>query len=359
VTAAQPQPPHPDLATGDALLDTYAAALAGGDAPLLGHLVLYSVFDGAVTRDDLVRWFAELGLDPDLLPPPLRPVDAYERITGPDGVRYSYPLDDPTATGRDGRRKRRKPSELGRSAVLMVRPVRRDSDRIVRHIVREVRDEQRTKLRYDTRLGAVTFHRDHATAADGAGTLQVEPDHQAIAKLPEAEQATVHEMIESLKTSYQRRCTYLTGDKLRALVRRYVEDLNAIKVRPTGGVYFVHRQYSPALAALRELVGRFGTGSHLVRVPLPDQEEMREMIVAAFTTKAKDDLDRLAKDIAVAQSTGRSGDLRRLYDRFAALQKATDEHAALLSTSLDDTAAALQLVKLQLGSLLATADEDA
>ncbi|MBV6700241.1 hypothetical protein KV557_24580 [Kitasatospora aureofaciens] len=356
MTAAQPQPPTPDLATGDAVLDAYAAALAGGDAPVLGYLVLYSIFDGDVTRDDLERWFAELKLDPDLLPPPLRPVDAYERITGPDGVRYSYPLDDPTATGRDGSRKRRKTSELGRSAVLMVRPVRRDGDRIVRHIVREVRDEAKTKLRYDTRLGTVVFNRDHTTTTDGAGTLHVEPDHQAIAKLPQAEQATVNQMIESLKTSYQRRCTYLTGDKLRSLVRRYVEDLNAIRVRPTGGVYYVHRQHSPALAALRELVSRFGKGSHLVRVPLPDQDEMREMIVTAFTTKAKDDLDRLAKDIAAAQRTGRTADVKRLYDRFAALQKTTDEHAALLSTSLDDTASALQLVKLQLGSLLATAD---
>ncbi|MFF7995061.1 DUF6744 family protein [Kitasatospora xanthocidica] len=359
MSAPQPQTPHPDLATGDAVLDTYAAALAGGDVPLLGHLVLYSVFDGAVTRDDLESWFAELGLDPDLLPPPLRPVDAYERITGPEGVRYTYPLDDPIATGRDGSRRRRKTSELGRSAVLMVRPVRRDGDRIVRHIVREVRDEKKTRLHYDTHLGTVTFHRDNNAATDGAGTLHIEPDHQAIAQLPDAEQATVHKMIASLTTSYQRRCTYLTGDKLRALVRRYVEDLSAIRVRPTGGVYFVHRQYSPALAALRELVARFGTGSHLVRVPLPDQEEMREMIINAFTTKAKDDLDRLAKDIAAAQHAGRTTDVKRLYDRFAALQKTTDEHAALLSTSLDDTTSALQLVKLQLGSLLATADDDA
>jgi hypothetical protein len=38
-------------------------------APLLGHLVLYSIFDGRVTRDDLARWFTELGLNPAFLPP--------------------------------------------------------------------------------------------------------------------------------------------------------------------------------------------------------------------------------------------------------------------------------------------------
>jgi hypothetical protein len=32
----------------------------------------------------------------------------------------------------------------------MIRPVRRDSGQIVRHVVREVRDEENTSLSYDT-----------------------------------------------------------------------------------------------------------------------------------------------------------------------------------------------------------------
>jgi hypothetical protein len=36
----------------------------------------------------------------------------------------------------------------------MIRHVRRDKDQIVRHLVREVRDEAPVKLSYDTRLGA-------------------------------------------------------------------------------------------------------------------------------------------------------------------------------------------------------------
>ncbi|HLL64505.1 MAG TPA: hypothetical protein VK453_02030 [Micromonosporaceae bacterium] len=39
---------------------------------LVGHLVLYSVFDRHVTRDDLERWFAELQLDPQFVPAKLR-----------------------------------------------------------------------------------------------------------------------------------------------------------------------------------------------------------------------------------------------------------------------------------------------
>jgi hypothetical protein len=57
-------------------------------------------------------------------------------------------------------------------------------------------------------------------------------------------------------------------------------------VRPTGGVYFVYRTHDATLSALRVLVSRFGEGSHLSRVPIPDQDEMREMVIAAFTTRS-------------------------------------------------------------------------
>ncbi|MFE7133716.1 DUF6744 family protein [Streptomyces sp. NPDC057638] len=355
-----PDTPGPELRTGDATFDAYAEAMGSDGAPLLGHLVLYSVFDGQVTRDDLASWFAELDLDESLLPPPLRHTDAYERVTGPNGVKVSYPLDDPSAVGpasKYGRRRGR--NEYVTTVTLMVRPVRRDGGQIVRHVVREVRDEERSNLEYDTRIAICTFDRDNSEgSAEGAGTLTVEENRSAIARLPEAEQATVRQMLAEVADSFRHRCTYLTSDRLRSVVRQYVENLNAIRVRSTGGVYFVHRQHAEVLGALRELVGRFGQGSHLVRVPLPDQEEMREMIITAFTTKAKDELDDLARDIAAAQRNGKAAEAQKLYQRFTTLQAATNEHSDLLSTSLDDTKAALQLVKIQLGGLLATATEE-
>jgi hypothetical protein len=83
---------------------------------------------------------------------------------------------------------------------------------------------------------------------------------------------------------------------------------------------------------------------------------MREMVIAAFTTKARDDLSKLAADIAAAQREGASeAALAALHKRFHDLQASAAEHAQLLNTSLDDTTAALQLVNVQLASLLAIA----
>jgi hypothetical protein len=340
-----------DAAPGAALAG-YLEAMDGEGAALLGHLVLYSVFDSRVTRDDVGRWFIQLGLDSAFVPPPIRAVDAFEKVTGPAGIRVTYSLDDP----RPSRRRRRQDGR-GREATLMIRHVRRDGSQIVRHVVREVRDEASTKLSYDTRLGECTFRRDGSPSAlHGAGALQVTPDRAAIRQLPAAEQEQVGEMLAGIEGAYQRHRTYLTADRLRTVIRTYVESLHAIRVRPTGGVYFVSGRHAATLAALRDLVSRFGAGSHLSRIPLPDQEEMREMIVTAFTTRSREDLDKLARDIAAArQEDGGLPAIQSLHKRFTALQAAAAEHSGLLAASLDDTTASLQLVSAQLASLLARA----
>src|ERR1700722_12768759 len=85
-------------------LTGYLEAMDVDGAPLLGHMVLYSVFDSQVTPGQLQLWFTELGLDPAFLPGPIRAVDAFEKVTGPSGVRDSYPLDDPGGTARRRRR---------------------------------------------------------------------------------------------------------------------------------------------------------------------------------------------------------------------------------------------------------------
>jgi hypothetical protein len=343
------EPSHHESAR-DGLAD-YLEAMDATDAPLLGHLVLYSVFGSWVTPDEVDRWFAELGLDQAFAPPPIRAVDAFEKVTGPSGIRAIYPL------GSEPARRRRQDGQT-RSATLMIRPVRRDADQIARHLVREVRDEAATRLSYDARLAECVFLRDHAqTSENGAGSLRVIPDTAAIGSLPAAEQEKVRALLAELQDAYQQHCTYLSADRLRTVVRTYVESLNAIRVRPTGGVYFVHRRHADVLTALRELVRRFGAGSHLARVPLPDQDEMREMVIAAFTTRAREDLDKLARDIAAAEQDGTTGQVAilALHKRFTTLQAAAAEHAQLLGASLDDTSAALKLVNVQLASLLTQA----
>lgn len=333
-------------------LEGYAQQIASGGA-ILGYVVLYSVCVGEVTPQQAEQWFAELGLDKSLLPPQLRPIDAFEKVTGPDGVQDSYSLADPTAVRQRGERRRRAAGRDGQIATLMVRPVRTDDQQLVRHVVREVRDQGQKALAYDNHIAEVIFHRDGGSP--GGGRLQVIADNTAINALPTGEQTRIRDMLTELDDAYRWHCTYLGPDRLRAIVRKYIETMGAVKIRSGGGVYFVRHEHTPTLQALTQFVSRVGEGSHFVEIPLPDQAEMRDMVIAAFTTKARDEANKLAVDIATAKRKGDAAAAGELHRRFARLKKSAGEYQNLLSNSLDEASSALDLVQLQLASLLAHA----
>ena len=330
----------------------YVEALEDDGAPLLGHLVLYSVFSGEVAPDLCQAWFSELGLDMALCPGEIRACDVYERITGPSGVRRKYPIGEPQS-----RRQRRQEGAKDREGLLMIRHVSRDDKAIVRKLVREVRDEERVQLEYDAGLAVIAFTRARAdAAAPGAGSVVIQPDRAAIEALPIAEQQQVDEVLGEVRDSFERGRLYLSGDKLRAVVRDYVESFCPIQVRPTGGVYFVGRQHADTLGALRELVRRFGHGSNLTRVPIADHDEMREMVISAFIARANTEVHKLADEIdKTRRSQATATVIKALHDRFTELKASAAEHEALLAGSIGDTQASMQLVQLQLASLLAMA----
>ena len=346
-TDQQHSPAGPEALAG------YLASMEGEGAPPLGHLVLYSIFSGEVTPDAMTQWFAELGLDPAFCPGAISATDVYERVTGPSGVKRTYPIG-----GVQTHRQRREEGAKGRKGLLMIRHVSRGRDRIVRHLVREVRDEEQVRLSYDARLAVITFVRDGGeNAAAGAGALKIEPDRESIAALPGPEQQQVTEVLDEVRQAFDRGRLFLSADKLRSVVRNYIESLRPIRVRPTGGVYFVSRQHAATLRALRELVAQFGGGSNLARVPLPDQDELREMVISAFIARSREELDRLNRDIAEAVRNGQTGQasVQALYKRFTDLQAAAAEHEQLLGGSIDDAQASMQLVQMQLAGLLARA----
>lgn len=329
---------------GEDAFDRYMAQM--DDAPLLGHVVFYSVFDGAVTPETLARWFAELELNPALLPPPLRADGAYEAVTSNVTLSYTVPA--------------RRGADEERTATLFIRKVRRDRAAIVCHLVRELRDSGARKLDYTPAVAEIAFVRDRSDGAEpGAGTLEIIPHLDAV---PQRERERVEEVLGMIREEFSRRCHYLTGDRIRVMLHAYIERLHALKVRPTGGVYFVHRHHHGTLRALRSLLERFGAGSNMYFVPLPDKAELRDMVIKAFRAKAREDLQKLSADLADAQQAAASRGgmipaktLETLYRRYQELQAEAGEHSELLSTDLDETGTALALAGTQIAALLTQA----
>ncbi|MFD0639701.1 DUF6744 family protein [Catenulispora yoronensis] len=340
---------------------------------MLGFVVFYTVCDAPVTRDDLVNWFRELGLSEDYLPNELRPIDAAERATG-STVRLAYLLDgaEPERLP-NGRRKRKSRAALDREATLMVRPVSRTKTQVVRHVVREVRDEAQVALSYDPRMADAVFTKDNSeNSGFGAGSFGIVPNHPAINALPPVEQEKVRQFLDDIQEAYRTNLAFVPGDRLRDVVRAFIEDVMAgTRLRASGGVYFVAREHHAVLEALRELIGRFNERavlrtpeekklSSLRRIPLPDQGEMRDMVEEEFTNRAREELDRLAVELAVLRRAPEPDPelVAALHKRYLGLKATTDKHSTLLSTSLEDTQASLETVKDQFARLMAGSDDD-
>lgn len=348
-------------------VSSYLESVDRAGVPVLGHMVWYSVFDDPITLDELTNWFRELGLDSALLPNPVRPIDVAERVTG-SRMRVTYSLDGERPLRPNGKRARKSRSAQDREATLMARHVTRDVRQVVRHLVREVRDERAVALSYDPKMAECVFERDHSEeAAPGAGTFSIKPNLAAINALPAEERPHVYKCIADMEASYRELLAFVSGDRLRELVRTYVTDvMHGVPLSPSGGVYFIGREYDETLSALYELVQRFKDRgqarlpeakrfSTLRRMPLLDLDESRQMIEEEFTTSTRVELEKLSADIVAMRQVEEPDDeaIAALYGRFKELQAATTKHGELLSTSLDDTQATLETVNGQLASLLA------
>lgn len=236
----------------------------------------------------------------------------------------------------------------------MVRHVSRDSNEIVRHVVREVRDAGAKALSYDSHVATVIFRRDQdPKAAHGAGSLQVVPDADEIGRLGLDEQRQVLRMLDEITEAMRTGRLFLSADRLRKMIRDYVESLNPVRIKSRD--YFVSRQHAQTLARLRDLVKRFGNKSAVTRIPLPDADEQREMVINAFVTQTDEELRKLSAEIRDAITAGVKEDSARVRDlvrRFRELKATAAEHEKLLGNSIEDAHASMEIVNTQLRKLL-------
>lgn len=319
---------------------TYLHSVDGDTAPeLLGHLVIYNIAGvDPVTHDELRDWFEELELNKRHMPGPPRAVDAFEKATG--GAKDSYPL--------GGVRKRNHGSH-GQTITLMMRSIYRDETRIMRHLVRELADHENAELSYEVCLAEARFDRSTDPAApEGAGTMTLTPDSDELNQLRSDEQRSITDLLSWVETDYENRTRYVGADRLRKMVRDYIErELTAVRIHPS--VYFVHQRHTDTLATLRDLTARFS--GELTRIPLPDTAEQRQMVDGAFEAKAAKDLESLARDIATAQADPKGYQVRHLHKRYQTVKDAAEDYQSTLNAQLTTTEATLDLVHAQMASL--------
>lgn len=306
--------------------------LENGDLPdevLLGRLVLFTITDEPTPRANLVQWFAELGLDPSLLPSEIKPVDAFKKATSESKDKYALPN--------------------GQECVVLCRDVETTSEYIKRQITREVREPgQKGKQLSYTRAIECTFYRGRSgPVTDAAGKTTkamirgTERVHIRVDKtgLTEGELSAVQDIAKGIVARYEGYYDNLDGNRLRATVREYLKHLNALEIK--AGAYFVHVSKSAELAALQTLVERMGGGCVMHTIPLVDIARERKMVTAAFereTANALADVAKEARELAAAGPVAGS-DYARVKARYDEVTARATEHLTSLSLSATITEA--------------------
>lgn len=311
----------------------------------------------SVERNKLEDWFNELNLDTSYLPPAPLKINAFRRASTDVHGKYEYALD------------------ADQIATLEVVEIDANSEMIVRHLRRRSRN-RRTEVLTDAHVATLRFYRGGRTSQGKRPSAEhVKTEiHQVmkeygldgrrtdnVYQMTPLDLQNVENAIADFRARYNAYTDYLHTDMLRAVVRNYLvgraggagsrlPGLNAICVKPSGGVYFVHQSRRETVDALQELVGRLGPGCQLHQLPLIDTLDQRQMLTDAFEAEVVDDIRLLLGAIgevnerAAKQNRGINAQTYgELYARYTELQQRTQEYTGKLGLAQDRADKALEL----------------
>lgn len=295
----------------------------------LGRLCWYSVDDSVnITRDDFNQKIKDAGIEFAELPP-IRPVDVFKRGC------------------TDSQRKKYVPDIQERIDLMlpdgcylnhMFRRVGSEKGQVWRVLVRETVDAQGKELGYEevAKLVYDLKNSSFQTRWVVGSPLPIEKD-----------------IIHAVSSYYAEWAFRATTYSIREFIRKNLEwHLHSIKVRPSGGVYFVQEQYSDTLMALEGVINDVGATFH--SLPLPDNSKQREMVRAAFEEESVSDINAMMEEMTQVLKGDKSitpDAYVDFHERYNKMKTKVLEYSNILDEAMEKTASYLELARAQIGTL--------
>lgn len=297
----------------------------------LGNLVWFSLSDLRINRDHLQLAFFEAGIDESLLPKPINPRDAFRRATKVAEIKESLDGD--------------------RTLNLLVREVKNESDKMIRHVVREIVDKQNVRLEY-TPIVELILEGD---------TLKLQP----LELLYDVERDIVRALYEEFNIAKD----HYGYTHIRKVIMDILETTSPVSVRPSGGVYFVPLQYEPTLRSLQTLINRLRdysvattTRSRMDMIPVIDASERREMIEESLEDQVKKESESLIAEMSQLISGERKVSIKTAQgyvERVRKLGALITEYEQLLETQLSEAQSHREIAMRQAMALLEKTEMEA
>ncbi|MCR4425032.1 MAG: hypothetical protein NUW23_02420 [Firmicutes bacterium] len=280
----------------------------------LGWVSAYEIPENIkITRDELRARFDEAGVDPSLMPPEIRPVDAFRRATREAEI-----------TGLKG------PDNTRRN--VLVREVVSSKDGVIRHLVDEIVDANNVRLSYGT-VAQIRFDRsssDLTSQSWGSDALIVD----TLAK------------IAGLYDEYRR---YYQGDHIRRTVSGILHGMSPTFMK--SALYFVPEKYQEDLFKLRALCHLVSEECRFIVMPLYDAHDARAMIAENFQNQVKRHILSLSEQIRGEAPISETA-AARIIEETKTLLAQVNEYEQVLRTNLSYLEADVEIVRAQIRAVL-------
>lgn len=142
-------------------------------------------------------------------------------------------------------------------------------------------------------------------------------------------------------------------------IRRALDEGHAVRLRTSGGLYFVPREHAGVAHAVRALVEGL-EGAQVVSLPLADVEAARADVLRAAASEIQADVAGLQADLAELREGGaRASTIARRGERYAAIREKAQAYAELVGFAAADVLGAVGELETEAARLAAEREREA
>lgn len=302
----------------DKLLDTY------GSEMYLGRLVWYSVSESLhVTHDQFYKTFlknfADINYQPEYPKIP-EPGEVFTRACNKAQIRN---VKDSSDTRKN----------------YLVRPTGHSSQKVHKSIVVEHVDESGHRLKY---VDVVDIIFDRETEKITSVISNTDPSV--------LDDTNIDLVLDKIQAIYDDNRQHISPFAAREYIRRYIETtLQGLRVRKSGGIYFVSEDKVKAIEAIDKSLEELGTSDAFFHyLPLIDTDKQRFMVRQAFEEESVGGVEDLIGEITEATKSGKkitSKRFGRYKNEYDVLKHKLTEYRDILEDNLDKSTHHMKLLQ--------------
>lgn len=305
--------------------------------PTLGALTWFNLCEVEITKADIEDLFNNIGIGEEFMPRDIKPENAFKRATTLLNTQWS---NKSVPTNQDGL-----------FYTFMVRNVASKADRIVRHVVAELRDANSETLKY-VEVGKFVYR--HATKDM---EVDVEQGYETI--------------VGEAESTFKEKLQYYENGHVRQIVLEMLKSTQPISLRSTGGVFFVPKDGIGTLGKMEQFINALNdfrpddvsektAPAAIDTMIVMDIDKQRKLIQNRFQDQIDSSVDEMIAEMAEfltdEKKVIKKATLQRYLDAYKDTKYGVEKYEKLLEKELTFARTKADLMKAQLNKLISEAN---